>query len=395
MNGINLAILARETTPVFSVTAMHYNHQQHGKTTPLILIIAVIALLFGLLLQPHHKNNIQAPTFEKITLLPKPKPLLNVEFTDHNGQLFTKERLQGKWSILFFAFTNCPDVCPSTLHTLKQVKGKLGQAWSPFQLLMISVDPERDTPERLKQYVPFFDPEFIGLRADLDYTTSFAKNVGVLFFKGKTQKNGGYDVDHSAYMILLNPKGQYAGVISAPHKEATLTSDLTKLSKYAQKTTDQSMVATNTNTKSNARDNDNQGKNHNSDHATSDGNDLVIKNAWIRPAPPNAAGMAAYLEIENRRSGSVNIVGVHSPVFNEATLHQTLIERGAVSMKHVSKLKINAGEVVTLEPMNTHIMLMEPDEIPQRGSKVPLQLTLESGETLNINIEVRNNPNAE
>lgn len=365
---------------------MPYYHQQNGKSTPLFFIIAAIALIFGLLLQQPNKNDIETFEFEKITLLPKPKSLGNVEFVDHNDQPFTKENLQGKWSILFFAFTNCPDVCPSTLHTLKQVKATLGKTWSPFQLLMISVDPERDTSERLKQYVPFFDPDFIGLRADLDYTTAFAKNIGILFFKGKTQDNGGYDVDHSAYMILINPKGQYAGVISAPHKKASLVSDLTKLSGYAQQTTGNK---TTPNTKSETKgttDHSNDELNHNR---------VVIKKAWIRPAPPSAPGMAAYLSIENKHDKPINIIEVSSPLFDEASIHQTLIQDGVASMNHVSGLKIRAGEIMILEPTGTHVMLMGPDEIPTRGTQVPLQLTLDSGEQIDIEIEVRNDPNAE
>ena len=376
-------------------------NRQTGKSTPLIIIIAAIALLVGLMSRQPSTVEATVPQFEKITLLPKTKSLGEVKFTDHYGNDFSQEHLKGKWSILFFAFTNCPDVCPSTLHTLKQVKQKLGTAWPPLQLLMITVDPERDSSERLKQYVPFFDPEFIGLRANLDYTTAFAKNVGVLFFKGKTLEGGGYDVDHSAYMILVNPQGEYAGVISAPHTQETLYSDLKKLSDYAKKSSNRDNATANSGA---AQPPALADQDLNSDQSSSDSSNgssgnsdgkIVIKDAWIRPAPPSAPAMAGYLSIENQRDQAISIVNAQSPLFDEIMIHQTKIEDGVAGMNHLMALEIKAGETALLEPIGTHLMMMDPDSIPSAGTQVPVTLSLANGERININIEVRNNPNAD
>ena len=363
--------------------------RQTGKSTLAIVITSVVAIIIGVYFQQsNEEGTIESSEFEKITILPTPKALDNVNFTDHNGDPFTEKDLIGKWSILFFAFTNCPDVCPSTLHTLKQVKQNMGQEWSPFQLLMITVDPARDTSERLSQYVPFFDPEFIGLRADLDYTSAFAKDLGVLFFKGKVQKNGGYDVDHSAYMILINPKGQYAGVISAPHKQKTLQADLTTLSRYALRTGANQAISTPATTT-------NKVANSDTNQSTKRTSELVFKNSWIRPAPPSAPAMAAYASIENQGHDDVNIVDASSPLFDMVMIHKTLIKDGVASMQHMDGLEIKAGGNAALSPMGKHIMLMRPKKTLPIGSKVPVQFVLDNGQNIEIEIEVRNNPTPE
>ena len=186
-----------------------------GKSYFLFILVAIVAIGSGLIVQSSKSPPAGLPEFKKAILLPSPKPLIDADFIDHNGNEFGVEQFKGKWSILFFGFTNCPDVCPTTMQTLKQVKAKVKQAgmWHNYRVVMVSVDPERDTTERLANYVPYFDPEFVGISGSVEATTSFAKNVGILFFKGDKAANGGYDVDHGAALILVNPEGEYAGVI--------------------------------------------------------------------------------------------------------------------------------------------------------------------------------------
>ena len=149
------------------------NIRQTGKTHFLFILIAIVAIGSGLLVQLSKSPPTALPEFKKAILLPTTKSLGEVNFTDHNGLAFTHERLLDKWSILFFAFTNCPDICPTTMQTLSQVKTivSTANAWDNYQVIMITVDPERDNTERLKNYVPYFDPEFIGLTASEAYTT--------------------------------------------------------------------------------------------------------------------------------------------------------------------------------------------------------------------------------
>lgn len=360
-----------------------------GRLNPLLGLVFLVAIGLGFLAQQSATKPTKMPEFDKLIILPKTKSLGPVNFTAHNNQVFNESDLHGKWSILFFAFTNCPDICPSTLHVLKQVKENLvkQKVWQAFQLAMVTVDPERDTPERMSQYVPFFDDEFIGLRADLDYTTTFAKNLGVLFFKREVQENGAYDVDHGAALILVNPKGEFAGVIGAPHKKEELTKDLLKLGNYA--------IAQGT-IKKDKKFLDNTAKKPTSQTASSTklltsntAQALSVNNAWIRPAPPQAPAMAGYASITNNSNADIVIEDISSPLFDMTMIHKTVIEKGLAGMEHLDELEIKAGNTIDLAPMSTHIMLVEPKEELAIGSVVPVSLTLSNGTTFEFTLPIQ------
>ncbi len=354
-----------------------------GKSNVLFVLIAAIAIALGLVVQQIRNQPVTLPEFEKLAILGAPKSLGEVRFTDHNGTPFNDANLQNKWTILFFAFTNCPDVCPSTLHTLKQVKQSLTQQglWSQFQVAMVTVDPARDTSERLKSYVPFFDPAFIGLRADLDYTKEFAKNMGILFFKSKEFDNGGYDIDHGAALVLVNPKGQFAGVFNAPHPQDLLTRDLAKLGEYAAKT------STSSPTKGEPNQESIQATPV-TESVALDG--LAFNQAWVRSAPPAAMSMAGYLNISNQGDKNVRLIGASSPLFESVMIHQTSMHDGMMSMDHVDGIDIPARQSIELKPMGTHLMLMQPRSPLPEGSVIPVSLKFSSGKLLEVRMTVAN-----
>ena len=128
---------------------------QNGNTTALFIAIAILAVVIGLFVQTGTNKPKALPEFSKTIILPNAKKINHTEFTDHNGNAFGKTQFTGKWSIVFFGFSNCPDICPTTLQTLKQVKAQLQaeSVWSNYQVIMISVDPETDTTERLANYL--------------------------------------------------------------------------------------------------------------------------------------------------------------------------------------------------------------------------------------------------
>ncbi len=364
-----------------------YKHRQIGKSYFLFILIAVVAIGSGLLVQTSTKPPAELPEFKKTILLPTPKSLGEVNFTDHNSRPFTLENLKGKWSILFFAFTNCPDVCPTTMQTLSQVKAAASEAgvWNNYQVIMVTVDPERDDPERLKSYVPYFDPEFIGLTAPVDYTTAFAKNVGILFFKGEVLENGGYDMDHGASLILLNPQGQYAGVMTAPHNVNELSADLIDLASYA------GVQAGNAKASDDAAQTTSVAS---SPQAQTDAlGALTISNAWIRPAPPTVSTMAAYFDLSNNTDQDITIVGASSPEFDEAMVHQTKVEDGLATMSHIEGLLIPAKSSVTLTPLGTHLMLIDADKPLAKGSSATVTLTTADGRSFSQKIEVKQKQN--
>jgi protein SCO1/2 len=131
-----------------------------------------------------------------------------LKLADHNGKPRTLDDFKGKVVALFFGFTHCPDVCPTTLATLREVKEKLGPDGDKLQVVFVTVDPERDTPELLAKYVTAFDPAFIGLSGSPEAIAQTAKAFKVYYQKvpGKTPDT--YTMDHTASTYVYDPQGR-------------------------------------------------------------------------------------------------------------------------------------------------------------------------------------------
>lgn len=127
---------------------------------------------------------------------------------DHNGKLRTLADFKGKAVVVFFGFTQCPDVCPTTMMEMSNVMKALGQDADRVQVLFVTVDPERDTAALLAQYVPAFDPRFLGLRGDLAETEKVAKEFKVFYQKVPGKTPGSYTVDHTAGSYVFDPQGR-------------------------------------------------------------------------------------------------------------------------------------------------------------------------------------------
>ncbi|MCC7486538.1 MAG: SCO family protein [Burkholderiales bacterium] len=129
------------------------------------------------------------------------------DLPDHDGRRRTLADFRGKVVTVFFGFTHCPDVCPTTLGEMAQVMRELGPDAEKVQVLFVTVDPERDTAPLLKQYVPAFHPSFIGLAGDAEATARVAKEFKV-FYQKQPLKSGGYSVDHSAGTYVFDREGR-------------------------------------------------------------------------------------------------------------------------------------------------------------------------------------------
>jgi protein SCO1/2 len=130
-----------------------------------------------------------------------------LDLTDHNGQRRTLADFKGKVVVLFFGFTHCPDACPTTMMELANVAKQLGADAPRLQVLFVTVDPQRDTPEVLRQYVPSFNPSFLGLYGTPDETTRTAKEFKV-YFQKQQQPGGSYTMDHSAGTFVMDGQGR-------------------------------------------------------------------------------------------------------------------------------------------------------------------------------------------
>ena len=135
---------------------------------------------------------------------------------DHHGAPFTRNALTNRWTLIFFGFTHCPDICPTTLADLAELKAQLVDAEAnDLQVVMLTVDPARDTPARLADYVPYFHPDFLGVTGEFADILSVAQRLNAPFRK-VSEPNGGYQMEHSANVMLMNPRGDYHGFFRAP-----------------------------------------------------------------------------------------------------------------------------------------------------------------------------------
>ena len=136
--------------------------------------------------------------------------------TDHHGMPFTRNALTNRWTLIFFGFTHCPDICPTTLAELAELKAQLiDTEANDLQVVMLTVDPARDTPARLADYVPYFHPDFLGVTGEFADILSVAQRLNAPFRK-VSEPNGGYQMEHSANVMLMNPRGDYHGFFRAP-----------------------------------------------------------------------------------------------------------------------------------------------------------------------------------
>ena len=194
------------------------------------ILVALVAVILGLtvnkVLNGRSEGNPTELIDAGIILLPQSRTVPALEMTDENGQPVMMDELKGKWSLLFFGYTFCPDICPTTLAQLRQVKSELPkEAVERLQVVLVSVDPNRDTPTQLKQYLGYFDKDFRGVTGSLDNLQKLANAVSIPFIPADTSKPN-YTVDHSGNLAVIGPDGTQRGFIRAPLNNAKLVAQL-------------------------------------------------------------------------------------------------------------------------------------------------------------------------
>jgi protein SCO1/2 len=165
------------------------------------------------------------------TILAPTRALADFSLIDNRGRSFGAQNLRGHWSLLFFGYTDCPDYCPTTLTTLAALEKQLRAAKTvaPPQVIFVSVDAKRDTPARLNQFVPNFDPEFIGLTAaNQPAIEALAKTWGVAV-NIQYGADGNYIVDHSTVIFVIDPAGHLAAILTGPFTVDALQSDYRRI----------------------------------------------------------------------------------------------------------------------------------------------------------------------
>lgn len=212
--------------------------KQASLSLPVILI--GLALMVGgvfaarFLLTPHTPDSSQ-PADIQGTYLQDAKPITGFHLLDYNHKPFDASRFKGKWTFLFFGYTNCPDVCPTTLLMLKSVWAKLptaAKAAPQPQIVFVSVDPDRDTLDKLKSYVTYYQPDFLGVTGQADQIDKLTNQVGVLYGFDDDPDGKGYTVKHSAQIILVDPTGKMRAVFSPPHKVDAIVNSFVRIRNF-------------------------------------------------------------------------------------------------------------------------------------------------------------------
>lgn len=197
------------------------------------VLVALIALVIGLTVHKVLDRRGGADPAQLldagIILLPQSRQVPSLSLTDQDGKALAVDELKDRWSLLFFGYTFCPDICPTTLAQMREVKGLLpAEARERLRVVLVSVDPNRDTPQQLKQYLGYFDPSFIGLTGELERIQTLANGVSIPFIPADTSKPG-YTVDHSGNLVIIGPDGRQRGFIRAPLNSQKLAAQLPAL----------------------------------------------------------------------------------------------------------------------------------------------------------------------
>lgn len=161
--------------------------------------------------------------------LPEPKPLADFALYDHAGRPFSKAALEGRWTLVFFGFSNCPHICPDTLFQLRRVVQQLHGSLPPQrlpQILFVGVDPDRDTPEALAAYRQRFDNAIQAVSGPDAQLRALAMQLGVHYVIPDHEPDAWYNVDHSISVMLLDPEAQWVGLFSAPHEAEAMAGAL-------------------------------------------------------------------------------------------------------------------------------------------------------------------------
>ncbi len=194
-------------------------------------ILVIVAFAAGLILaRVFAPVRDVLPQTERATLLPQPRALPALALVDLDGQPLPADFFADHWTLVFFGFTQCPDICPTTLATLAQASKQLADL-PPAQrprVLLISVDPERDPPAHLAAYVHFFDPEFMGATGSLEGTAAAAAAFGVPYAR-VALPDGGYTMDHGSGIFVVGPGGGIDAYLSAPHDAAVIARDYRRI----------------------------------------------------------------------------------------------------------------------------------------------------------------------
>lgn len=300
-------------------------------------------------------------TLNGLVLTP-PRTAPDFELIDQNRNPYRLSDQIGDAVMIFFGYTHCPDVCPASLYYNTLVKEHLGPLADRVQFVFVTVDGERDTPEKLKAYVEGFDPEFIGLWGDEAQTEEIIKNYGVFVEIEEIPNSEHYWVNHSSLTYLIDPAGQLRVAYMFNTDPEIIAEDLRQLiDEY-----DAQLPAT------------------------------TVEGAWARPGLAGG-NSAIYLQLHNSGDVAERLVGAETRIAHSVELHETSFElitdengqlNQVMRMQEVGVIDVPARSTVELQPGGLHIMLIDLNDDLHEGDTVLLDLYFEGRSPIRLAVPV-------
>ena len=200
---------------------------------PRILVAALVLLAGATVWVSSIRQNLPAPAVA--TLLPEPLNLPAVQLTDQHGLDFSTRELEGAFSLMFFGFTHCPDICPITLQTLANVDAQLrAKGLDTPRVVFVSVDPDRDTPAQIERYLENFNSGFVGITGTQRALQPLIAALGVTVQRQEFPGETAYNVTHNSTVYLIGPQAELVALFSAPHDAAVIATDYLRIRRLYQ-----------------------------------------------------------------------------------------------------------------------------------------------------------------
>jgi len=304
------------------------------------------------------------------SVIDPPKRAPDIVLTTHTGKPFRLSDQTGKAVVLFFGYTSCPDVCPTTLYTLKRVHAQLTTQADQVRFVLITVDPDRDTMERMAVYVPNFEPSFIGLTGTLSELEPVWKSYGVYRAKQAGGTALGYLVDHSSRIYVIDTHGNLRVTYTHDTPPEHIARDLRHLLKETPASTAHPTDAGDTMPGG----------------VITHGN-LKIEKVWTRPATkPGTVGV--YLSITNTGAQADALIEANSLIARLGEIHETRMESDVMKMQRVFRIDLPPGQKIDLKPGGYHIMLTTLMDDVRPGTRIPVNLIFEHAGKVSVEAEV-------
>lgn len=201
---------------------------------PPVLIFLLLAVMTVLSQGACSQSDDTLPKELNNILLVNPSTVEHFELTTQHGTRFTAENFKNYWTFLFFGYTHCPDICPTTLTELTALAKRIPKE-NQSQIVFVSVDPERDTVEHMREYIAYFNEQFVGLTGQMTEINKFTKLLNIRYSK-ETAVNDNYAVNHSSAVLLIDPKGRYVAKFNAPHYAERMQATFERIKQFVQTT---------------------------------------------------------------------------------------------------------------------------------------------------------------